>query len=205
MTDYRQLLPKGIKLKRVFEDVLPKIHAERKHEYADFVSGVDIVFAVRLTDVDRVWTVTFNGKRIEVEADEGLDFPIVAIEGTEAQWEQIREDLIAILELADARRHLFKGRPKFDKVLREKLERFDGVIDVEIPGDAGTAKFRLILNNYEAQKGFRKFKVTIPRDLIFKVAKGDVDIETAARGLAIHGEMSLAVDLGGTFLKHYQP
>lgn len=204
MTDFQKHLPAGVTLKTVFSKVIPEIHRERRHEFTDYVAGLDLIFAVRLTDTDRIWTVRFNEKEIEIEDEEGIDFPILTLESTEAQWEKVRPDLIRILTLADQRRHLLKGKPRFDKKLRAQLERFDGVIDVEIPSDIGTFKMRLILNNYEAQKGFRKFKVTVPQSVIFDVARGDLDIEAAARGLAIQGDMSLAMDLGGTFLKHYQ-
>ena len=207
MTDYRRLLPKGLRVGDVIARVVPEIHKERRHEYNDYIHGVDMVIAIRLTDVDEFWTVRFNGHEIEIEDDELIDFPIVTVEGTQTQWESMREDVIELLLLIDAQKDRLKKGRKFDVTFRETLERYDGVIDLTITGKSSsdTLKFRLILNNYEADRGFRKFEVSVPRTVLFDVVEGRVPVDSAAKGLSIRGDVGLAVDLGGAIMKHFRP
>lgn len=207
MIDYKKLLPAGITVEKVFADVLPAVHDEQRDEYADYVEGMDIVIAVRLTDARKLWTVRFNADEIEIEDDELVDFPIVTIEGTQKQWPNLLPYLVEILTTLESRRKELKPKKRFDATLQAALERFDGVIDLCVTGDDPTdnLRFRLILNNYAEHTSFRRFSITIPRSVVFDVVEGRTPIESAARGLSVQGDVGLAVDLGGTILEHFQP
>ena len=207
MTDYKKLLPAGITVDKVFTDVIPVIHEEQRAEFGDYIAGVDIVIAVRLTDARKMWTVRFNAEEIEIEDDELVDFPIMTVEGTQKQWPALLPYLADILSTLESRRSELKPSKRFDSKLRSALERIDGVIDICITGDDPTdnLRFRAILNNYEEHGSFRRFSITIPRSVVFDVAEGRTPIESAARGLSVQGDVGLAVDLGGTLLEHFQP
>lgn len=207
MTDYKKLFPAGITVEKVFTSVVPTIHEEQRGEFADYIDGLDIVVAVRLTDARKLWTVRFNADEIEIEDDELVDFPILTIEGTQKQWPSLMPHLVTVLTTLDARRQELKPKKRFDSKLRSALERIDGVIDVCITGDDPTdnLRFRLILNNYEEHTSFRRFSITIPRSIVFDVVEGRTPIESAARGLTVQGDVGLAVDIGGTILEHFQP
>lgn len=207
MTDYKKLFPVGITVDKVFTDVLPIIHEEQRGEFADYISGVDIVIAVRLTDARKMWTARFNADEIEIEDDELVDFPILTVEGTQKQWPALLPYLTDLLSTLESRRKELKPKKRFDSKLRAALERIDGIVDICITGDDPTdnLRFRLILNNYAEHDSFRRFSITIPRSVVFDVAEGRTPIEAAARGLSVQGDVGLAVDLGGTILEHFQP
>lgn len=203
MTSFRQML-KDVDVPTFFEKTARVVFEERREELDSYLE-CPVIICTRMMDTDRLWTSKVSTKRLVIEDEEMVDFPVITVEGREENWPLVREATAEILDLLDARREEYKGKGRWTQKIQEAFEAFDGTISVTLtdPSLSRPIGVRIILNNYE-DSGYKTFHVTVPLSTLYGVARGEIALETAAKGLKIGGDMSLALDLGGFFATHFK-
>lgn len=203
MTFFHQIF-EGIDVPTFFKKTAKAVFDERHEDLKTYLE-CPVIVCTRMLDTDRLWTVKVSPKKLVIEGEEMVDFPVITVEGREENWPLVREATADILDLLDARRDEFKGKGRWTREIQEAFEAFDGTISVTLtdPSLPRAIPIRIILNNYE-DSGYKSFHVTVPLTTLYGVARGEIAIDAAAKGLKIGGDMSLAVDLAGFFATHFQ-
>ncbi len=199
--DFSEIFGADVDVRRFFFEMLPQIYEERGSDFSAF-SQEPIIFSVYLKDSQERFSAELHADGVSVEDDEMIDFPLVSICGYKKYWDTVKRHSVTIAEEFDEKRENFKGQFVVTREFLDDFERIDASIDVVIFNEDEAVEMTLVLNNYDDDEHHRRFAVELPLELVEAVASTETDIVDAAKSLKIQGDMKLAMELGGLFLKY---
>lgn len=201
--DILDALADDVSIREFFVDWAPRLFAARRDDFAA-ASAVDLVLCFKFEDTDEVYTLEMSRGGLVVEDDEMIDFPALTVVGLAKNWPRVRERLRPLAEQLERRREQVRDSFRVTQAFVDDWEKFDLVIDIEVtdgsPG--GGIKFSVVLNDYNAPKGARRFGFTVPLQALDAMAGGRQSPEQVARGLKITGDVRVAATFGGMILSH---
>jgi hypothetical protein len=185
-----------------FLEYLPTLHEERLDLF-DRYSDTTVRFCVRLTDRDEAFTVELRSDGADARRGEMIDFPMVTIEGSTEYWDTVKEYAEAAFKRLTAQLRENPPPHRIDRAFLDDLERYDGVVDIDLSADGDAMRTRIILNDYDVPPGARSVTLNGSLDQVERVVSGEVHPTEATRSMQLSGDMSLAFDLGGLLLEHF--
>ena len=129
-----------------------------------------------------------------------VDFPIATLVASEAEFRAVREDLLeAALALYTSEEKLERqyGKKPLTAQDLEDFESMTGTIEVHVTGASAPLSFKIYLNDYESDGGSNHFSVTLERDLLMGLARGEVGPKEFGGKVKVSGKMAFALALGG--------
>lgn len=201
-------LKPGISCDAFFMECVPELFAARQDLFRES-SDTDVIVSVYLSDTDARYTCEFRADGCTVERDEMIDFPVATLVGEEADWENFKRHMLAILLPLEQRAHDYRDRAvnmsRLTPEFLEQLERFDGVFKCKISADDldEPIELELILNDYDAPEGAARLRLGASFETVEAIARGEIlptDLQDRVR---VGGELSLGLEVGGLLLKHF--
>lgn len=199
----------GVTVREFLLERVPALHARRLERFNRFVK-VPLIFSVYLEDTSERFTIKLDARGAETEDDEMIDFPQVTCVALASNWEESRRHMSALYAILDERDDLREpadAAKVLTQAVLDEFERFDGAIAITLTGTEkpGGMTMTLALNDYLADDGAPRFEVSLPMDLVYQVARGELSPEQAGKTIQLRGKKSLALDLAGWANKHFGP
>src|SRR5690554_4736331 len=126
-------LEPGISTDTFFMECVPELFKARQQIFQQS-SDTDVIVSVYFKDTDARYTCEFRADGCAVERDDMVDFPVATIVGEEADWEDFKRHMLAILLPLEQRANDYRERAastmsRLTPEFLAKLERFDGVFE----------------------------------------------------------------------------
>ncbi len=188
-----------------FFEHMPKIHEARLEDFAR-ASEIPIIVSVWFEDTDRRFTFELSPQGYRVEEGDMIDFPQFTITGREADWDAVKEDLLeAALTMSEHEDHFERtyGEQRVTHAIRDAFEALRGNIDVRVTGGNVPIAMKVILNDYEPEPGAPSFGVETTKDVVLRMARGELKPQQAQPHVTISGRMQFPLEIAGFFSKHF--
>lgn len=200
--DVLDALADDVSLKEFFLTWAPRLFAARQDDFAA-ASDIDVVLCFKFQDTGEVYSIEMSSAGLVVEDDEMIDFPTLTLLGWSKFWPRAKQALRPIAEALETRRSEVRDSFRLTDAFYADWEKFDVVIDIEVVDESGDlVTFSLVLNDYDAPSGARRFGFRIPLADLDAMANGSLSPESVAKTLKVTGDVRVAATLGGMILSH---
>ena len=205
----REALDPSVTPRQFFFDYLPRIHDAQKQDFAR-ISSAPIILSFWFEDIDERYTIRVDADGVEVEEGEMVDFPVATIITSHERVDALRETILGAALSLDANRTALQDRylmatPPVDAGVLDAFESVRGTIEAEVTGfdDGEPLWAKVVLNDYVPEQGAPSFSVSVDRDLVLKMASGDLDPRALSSSqVRVGGKLKLAMEIAGFASKH---
>ena len=184
---------------------IPDLHRARIDQFRSFVDTA-LIFSLHFVDLDERYTLRLDVEDADGEAGEMIDFPQATIRGSRTHWERSIQWASRLVEPADEQIDRYQGRVTLTEDIKQKFERFDGLLKVQVmgfPDGSAPIGFEVVLNDYDDPRGAPTAQLTVQWSVLDDLAHGRLDPVAAARQVQMRGDIGLALDLGGFFMNEF--
>jgi|GEM_PF-2438146 len=202
-------LEPGISTDTFFMECVPELFKARQQIFQQS-SDTDVIVSVYFKDTDARYTCEFRADGCAVERDEMVDFPVATIVGEEADWEDFKRHMLAILLPLEQRANDYRERAastmsRLTPEFLAKLERFDGVFECKISAEDldEPIEIALILNDYDAPDGAPRLRIGASFETGEALANGELFPTDLPDRVRVGGDLSLGLEVGGLLLKYF--
>lgn len=198
-------LAPGVTPSQFFFDHMPGIHEARLEDFRS-VCDIPLIISLWFRDTDRRFTAELSPHGYRAEEGDMIDFPVATICGEEARWEEVKADVLeAVLALHESRHDLERryGDRRITEQVRRDFEDLRGIIEVSVTGGHAPFDVEVILNDYEPEPRAPSFAIKATKDVVMRMARGQLEPRAASGEVSVRGGMGFAMDLGGFAAEHF--
>ncbi len=203
--DWSEVLDPELSPRELLCERLPELHQQRIDQYRRLVEA-PMIFSFLFPDSGEQYTLRVTTQKVEAVEGDMIDFPQATARGSRDQWKRCVELVRRLAEPADDQIDRVDGRIKITQNVVDGFEQFDGVLRViitDLPDDAESLEFEVVLNDYTEPDWAETATVTVQWQVLEDVAHGRLDPVEAARKAKVGGKVGLAIDLGGYFATEF--
>ncbi|MEM1347147.1 MAG: hypothetical protein AAGI01_01230 [Myxococcota bacterium] len=203
----QEALAPGVRLHEFMFTWVERLHAARLEEYRA-LTDERLLVHLSFEDSGELYTVALSPGAVEVEGDEMMDFPVISVHAEAEKWETFKPDILELSLALESTREHFKRRAGGRRVTRDILERFEkmaGTMEITVTGTQSGEELTLVvaLNDYVVQRDAPRMTMRMDKELVLRMARGELDPKEARELIEIGGKVRLGVDLAGFFAQHF--
>jgi len=202
-----EALAPGVSLREFFFTYAERLHTARIEEYRQ-ATDERVLVHLSFEDSGELYTVALSPDGVEVEDDEMMDFPVISVHAEADKWEAFKPDILELSLALESGRDHFKRQAGGKRVTRDILDRFEkmaGTMEITVTGGQSGEDLTIVvaLNDYVVQDDAPRMTMKMDKELVLRMARGELDPKDARDLIEVGGKVRLGVDIAGFFSQHF--